>query len=350
MTNRRRTLPLGIFVLGACALLLAACTRQHVTYKGLKLTRPVAGKVTESDVTKFLDQLRNQNAKALPLPAETAIAKGHRATVDFVGTMGGTPFMGGTASGVQLVLGSGQMIPGFEEGIAGMRVGQTKDIKVTFPADYQEPALAGKTAVFRITLRGIEGLSRPPLTDEFAAQLSRGQLTSVDQLRRALREELVRQKQAQAEQSIRTQVAETLLAQWRGEPGRREVNRELDRIVQQQLQNAAQRGTGPAQGGPDAEAIRVSNRPAVIRSVKLSKVLAWVAKQEKITVTDGEVEQMANQMARQQGQEPAAFLEMVRQQKAFDLLRRRILEDRVMALIMQNAQVEEPKKLTPRGS
>jgi trigger factor len=203
--------------------------------------------------------------------------------------------------------------------------------------------------VFRITLRGVEGLSRPPLTDEFAAQVSRGQLTTVEQLRKALREELARQHQTQAEQSVRAQVAEALLGQWRGEPGRREVNRELDRIVQSTLQSASQRGAGPAQGGPDAESIRTSNRPGVVRSVKLSKVLAWIAKEEHIAVTDAEVEQMASQMARQQGQEPAAFLEMVRQQKAFDLLRRRILEDRVMALVMQNAQIEEPKRLTPRG-
>ncbi|MEK7476532.1 MAG: trigger factor [Candidatus Coatesbacteria bacterium] len=348
MFNRRATYPRCLFVLAASAWLTAGCTRQHVTYKGLKLTRPVVAKVTEGDVTRFLDQLRNQAAKAMPLPADSAAAKGNRATVDFVGTLGGTPFMGGTASGYALVLGAGQMIPGFEEGVVGMRVGQMKDVKVAFPADYQEPTLAGKTAVFRITLRGIEGLSRPPLTDEFAAQVSRGQLTTVEQLRKALREELARQHQTQAEQSIRAQVAEALLTQWRGEPGRREINRELDRIVQQTLQSAAQRGSGPAQGGPDAEAIRTSNRPGVVRSVKLSKVLAWIAKKEHIAVTDAEVEQAASQMARQQGQEPAAFLEMVRQQKAFDLLRRRILEDRVMALVMQNAQIEEPKRLTPR--
>jgi trigger factor len=350
MSNRTRAKPhLRVAAAAAALLAVAACTRQHVTYKGLKLTRMAVAQVTEGDVTRFIDRIRNQAAKAMPLPPDTTLRSGHRAVIDFVGTIGGTPFMGGTASGYPVVLGSGQMIPGFEEGLAGMRVGQMKSITVPFPADYQDATLAGKTAVFRITVRGVEGLSRPPLDEAFVAQVSRGQITSVEDLRRAVKEQIQQQNIVQSEQSMKTQAAEALLVQWRGEPGRREVNRELDRLVQQQLQASSQRGTGPAQGGPDAETIRTSNRPAVTKSVKLSKVLAWIAKQEGIAVTDGEAEQRINEMARGQGQDPATFLGMVRQQKAFDLFRRRILEDKVMTLILQNSLIEEPKRLIPRG-
>ena len=316
-----------------------------VTYKGLKLTRSAPVPVTAKDVTQFLEQARNQVAQPVPLPATTVLRAGHRAIIDFQGTLGGTPFTGGTGTAFPVVLGSGQMIPGFEEGIVGMRPGQSKTIPVTFPAAYQDPSLAGKQAMFLITVRAAESLQKPPLDADFARRISNGQITSVAQLKIAAQSQLTQQRVQQAEGSVRQQVAETLLAQVAKEPSAREVDKELDKVVQQQLQAAAQRGMGAAQGGPDAEALRTQHRPMVARGVKLSKILAWIAKQEKLGVTDGEVEQYATQLAQQQGQTPQAFLTMLKQQDHFESLRRRMLEDRVMTIILQHATIEEPRRL-----
>jgi trigger factor len=304
--------------------------------------------VSDGDVTRFLDQVRNQFARAVALPPGTPMRKGHRAVIDFAGRIGGTPFEGGTGTAMPVVLGSGQMIPGFEEGILGMTPGQTREIAATFPADYHEPELAGKQAAFTVTLRAGEALSKPPLDADFCAKVSGGRITVPSELRSAIRQQLGNQAIQRSEQSIRSQVTEALLGQWNPEPGKREINKELDRIVQQQLQAAAQQGRGPAQGGPDAESIRKSVRPGVVKGLRLSKVLARVAKLEGIAVTDGEVEQFATQMAQQQGQDPQAFLSQVRQQNLVEVLRRQIIEDRVMTLILQNAIIEEPKRLALR--
>lgn len=340
-TPRRLVSALPLFA----AVLAAGCSRINVTYKGLKLSRMTPAPVTAKDVTQFIDQARNQVAQPVPLPPDTVLRAGHRAIIDFQGTIGGTPFTGGTGTAFPVVLGSGSMIPGFEEGIIGMRPGQSRTISVTFPAAYHEAALAGQPAKFMVTVRAAESLQKPPLDAEFARRISNGQITSVAQLKVAAQQQLTQQRMQQAEASIRQQVAETLLAQWAKEPSAREVDKELDKVVQQQLQAAAQRGMGAAQGGPDAEALRTQHRPMVQRGVKLSKILAWIAKQESLAVTDGEVEQYATQLAQQQGQAPQAFLTMLKQQDHFESLRRRMLEDRVMTLILQHALIEEPRRL-----
>lgn len=326
----------------------AGCSRPKLTYKGLHLTRPPVLPVADGDVTRFIDGIRNQFAKAVPLDPATPLKAGHRAIIDFAGRIGGTPFEGGTGTAMPVVLGSGQMIPGFEDGILGMRTGQTREVKATFPTDYQEAALAGRTASFTVTVRAGEALTKPPLDAEFCARVTGGRITEASALRQAVRQQLGNQAIQRAEQSVRSQVAEALLGQWNPEPRNRDITKELDRVVQQQLQAAAQRGQGPAQGGPDAEAIRTSARPTVVKALRLSKVLARVAKLEGITVTDGEVEQFASQMAQQQGQDPQAFLAQVRQQNLVEVLRRQLIEERVMTLILQNAVMEEPKRLLTR--
>jgi trigger factor len=334
--------PVRIAAAALLAAALAGCSGPKVTYKGLKLNRQGIAKVTDRDVDQFLSQIRSQMAKAIPLPPGEALKAGDRAVIDFAGTVGGSAFTGGTATAYPIVLGTGQMIPGFEEGIIGMHAGQVRDIKVTFPKDYNQASLAGRAAVFHVTVRGGESLTRPPLDDDFARKVSGGRITSVADLRKAGREQVLNNRMQQAEASLKAQAAELLLAQWPKAPSSRDVTKELDRLVQQQLQAASQRGMGPAQGGPDADALRLQNRPAVERSVKLSAVLASIARQENVVVTDAEVEQMGTQMAQQQGQDPQQFLAMVKQNKLMDVLRRRILEDRIMTIILQNAMIAEP--------
>lgn len=346
MFNQNRSNRAGMVLLAlAVAASGAGCSGPKVTYKGLKLARQGMAKVTDRDVEQFLSQIRSQMAKATPLAPGAPLKSGDRAVIDFAGTIGGSAFSGGTATAYPIVLGTGQMIPGFEEGIIGMHAGQSKDIKASFPRDYQQASLAGKTAVFHVTIRGGESLSRPPLDDDFARKVSGGRIASVAELKKAGREQVAQNRMQQAEAALKAQAAEQLLAQWPKAPSTREVTKELDRVVQQQLQAASQRGMGPAQGGPDADALRLQNRPAVERSVKLSAILASIARQENVVVTDADVDQMGAQMAQQQGQDPQQFMTMIKQNKLTDVLRRRILEDRIMTIVLQNAEIAEPGKL-----
>jgi trigger factor len=325
----------------AAVIAMASCGDPKFEYKGLKLTKPNAPSITSVDVDRFLDNLRVQAAKPVPLEPGARLAKGNRAVIDFAGSIDGTPFEGGTAVAYPLVLGSGSMIPGFEEGITGMAPGQTKNIKVRFPVDYQEPSLAGKTAVFKITVREGQDLERPPLDDEFARQISRGGVSSVSALRKALREQLAQDRLRQMEQQLRNRAVDELMNRFSWRPSKGSVKAETERMVQQHVQMAIQRGTKPDVASQQAEALRSSYTQNATRNLVFSRIAKSIAKRENITVNDMELEQVAQQMAKSQGQDPAGIMKYLKENKLVDTLRNRILEDRVLAIVVENAVMED---------
>lgn len=328
----------------AILALSLGCGKPKLTYTGLKLVRPEIARVSDADVSNAMKQLRSNFAPSTPLSPGAAARSGHRVVIDFVGTIGGTPFQGGSQSGFPLVLGAEQMIPGFEEGLIGMKPGETRDIEATFPRNYHEANLAGRTAVFRTTLRLVESLRLPPLDADLARRASGGRLATVEELKRATREQIHQARLSQADRSLKMQAAEMLIAQWDREPGQREVDQALDQIVQQQLQAASRQGGGPPPSIPDVEAIRRTYGETVVKNLKLSKVLASIAKWENLSVTDQEVEQAAARIAQGRGQDPGQFTEELRRTKQLDNLRDRLIEERAMSFVLQGAEIEEAKQ------
>lgn len=128
----------------------------------------VKSKVTAADVDKMIQDLRKQNQNFVAV--ERAVKDGDRVTVNFEGFVDGTPFEGGKAEGYQVVIGSNSMIPGFEEGIIGAKIDKPFEINVTFPVDYNHAPLAGKDALFKLTVTGVEEGQLPELDDAFVAK------------------------------------------------------------------------------------------------------------------------------------------------------------------------------------
>ena len=128
-------------------------------FEDIQIERLVAD-VEEGDVQQVLSRLAEQNRNYTPKEGEAAAEKGDKATLDFVGKIDGEPFEGGSGENVDLVLGSGSFIPGFEAQLEGMKVGESRTISVTFPEDYSAPALAGKAASFDVTRQGDGGAGR----------------------------------------------------------------------------------------------------------------------------------------------------------------------------------------------
>ena len=122
--------------------------------------------VSDADVQAELDRLIDRNATKVDVTDRAAV-NGDTVNIDFVGTVDGVKFDGGEAEGYDLVLGSGSFIPGFEDQVVGMNIGDKKDVNVTFPENYQAADLAGKAAVFAVTVNKIQGKVLPELTDEF---------------------------------------------------------------------------------------------------------------------------------------------------------------------------------------
>ena len=122
--------------------------------------------VGEDEILTELENLRERQATWVEEPEETEASEGHQVTVDFVGTVDGVAFEGGSAEGVEVELGSGRMIPGFEEQLAGARSGEERNLEVSFPEDYGNAELAGKQAVFAATVTAIKRRELPELDDE----------------------------------------------------------------------------------------------------------------------------------------------------------------------------------------
>lgn len=186
---------------GSTRLVSVDNVEKYVTiaeYKGIALDHSVAG-VTDENVEKRVAQ--NLQGKSEEVTDKDAVIQnGDTATINFVGTKDGVAFEGGTANNYDLVIGSGTMIPGFEEGILGMKKGETKDITVTFPENYKSSELAGQEAVFQIT---VQSFKRPPeLTDTWAA--ANTDYKTADEYRASVRTQLEQEAQDQAESSLRS--------------------------------------------------------------------------------------------------------------------------------------------------
>lgn len=175
-------------------------------YKGIKI-RKAEYTVTDADVEKEIDNMRTRVAETVDV-TDRAAATGDTVKIDFVGVADGKQFEGGTAEGYDLTLGSGSFIPGFEEGVVGMKLGEKKDVAVKFPDDYQAEELKGKPATFTVTLHKISGKKLPELNDEFAKKMGS---ENVEKYRATVKERLERNAASRAlnetEDSILTEIA-----------------------------------------------------------------------------------------------------------------------------------------------
>ena len=181
-------------------------------YTGIKIEK-FEYTVTDADVDKEIDSTRERFAESVDV-TDRAAQNGDTVNIDFEGKMDGVAFDGGSAQGYDLTLGAGQFIAGFEEQVVGMNVGETKDVNVTFPEDYQAENLKGKPAVFTVTVHKITGKVLPELNEEFAKKVGSD---SVDAYRVKVRERLEKAAASRSlnetENSIITEIAKTASAE-----------------------------------------------------------------------------------------------------------------------------------------
>ncbi len=156
-------------------------------YKGVSVTKPESTEVTDEDVEKELKRQQDANAKIVDV-TDRPVADGDMIKLDFAGSVDGEAFDGGTAENYDLTVGSHSFIPGFEEQLVGLGVGEEKDVEVTFPEDYHQKDLAGKPAVFHCKVNGIKTKVLPELNDEFADEVS--EFTTLEEYKADLRSNL----------------------------------------------------------------------------------------------------------------------------------------------------------------
>ncbi|MFZ7155897.1 trigger factor [Avibacterium avium] len=306
----------------------------EVELKGLdqiKVEKPVV-EITEADIDKMVDVLRKQQAtwEETQEPAKAD----DRVTIDFVGTVDGEEFEGGKATDFVLAMGQGRMIPGFEEGIIGHKAGDQFDIDVTFPEEYHAENLKGKAAKFAITLKKVEVMVLPELTDEFVAKFGPNTKTVAD-LRAEIAKNMQRELKNALAARLKNQVVEGLVEQNQIDVPAAAVEQEIDVLRQQ----AAQRFGGNQQQA--AQLPRELFEEQAKRRVQVGLLLAEVIASNKLSVDEAKVNTMIDEIASAYEQ-PAEVVEYYKNNKELmNNIRNAVLEEQAVDAILEKAQVSE---------
>ena len=198
------------------------------SYKGMKI-KEFAYNVTDEEMDAEINRLLDRNARKVPVEGRAA-QNGDIANIDFVGSVDGVKFDGGEAEGFDLTLGSGQFIPGFEDQVIGMNIGEKKDVNVTFPENYQAENLKGKAAVFAVTLNSLQAKELPELNDEFIKDATGSE--SVEAYKAKTKERLQQQADRRSNDATENSILDAIAENTEVEIPQAMIDREIDSLMQ----------------------------------------------------------------------------------------------------------------------
>ncbi len=291
-----------------------------------------------------LNELREGMAQLKVVDEERPAADGDFVMIDFKGFLDGVPFERGEAVDYMLQLGSKHFIPGFEEQVVGMAVGDSKEIGVTFPAEYGVPDLAGKPVTFQVTLKEIKAKELPPLDDDFARQF--GPYETMEQLREKISEVFEKEELQKIENELKDAAVKALIAKHEFEVPEAMVEKQQTVLIENMRSNLASRNLDFAKIGTSEETIRSQSREVAVSQVKGSLLLAAVAEKEGIRIEDSELEEKIRDFAAQANKD---FEEInaiyAANPYAKDTLVMQLREDKVIDYLLKNANVVEVDKV-----
>ena len=313
---------------------------QLADFKTFTVEKPVAD-VTDADVDEAIKRIADQS-RAYVAKGEGAKAEsGDRVTINFKGTIDGTPFEGGTGEGIQVAIGSNSFIPGFEEQLVGIAAGEARTLKVTFPKNYASEKLAGQAAEFETTATAVEAPQDTVIDDEFAKTLG---LELLDKLKEAARERLVAEFAGASRQRVKRALLDRLDETHRFEAPPSLVEEEFKLMWTSIKAEMESSGKTFADENTTEEAAKEEYHKIADRRVRLGLVLSDIGEKNKITVTDDEVGRAVIERARQMpGREKEVWDYYRSNANALAQLRAPIYEDKVVDFILELANVTEKK-------
>jgi len=307
----------------------------------LSLKRPVY-EPTKAEVDEAVDELAKQNRTYETKTGKTVKAKdGDMVVIDFLGKVDGVAFEGGAAEGAELVLGSGQFIPGFEEQLVGAKPDSDVEVKVTFPADYQAETLKGKDAVFEVKVKEVKAPVDAPADDAFAEKLG---VENLEKLRELLKTNLEQQYAGATRFKLKRALLDQLDTKHDFPLPPKMVEAEFASIWQQVQQDKEAGNLPPEDAKKSDKKLQEEYRKIAERRVRLGLVLAEIGRANNVQVTDQEVNEAMLTEARRYGPQAQQVYDLFRQNpNAQAQLRAPIFEDKVVDLIVEKAKVKDQK-------
>ncbi len=312
-------------------------------FTGLKLERLTADVAPEA-IDKAIDDLAGRATTWAP-DADRAAASGDRVTVDFVGTIGGEAFEGGSTDDAQIVLGQGGFIPGFEEGLTGAKAGEERTIPATFPADYPVETLAGKEASFAVKVKEVAAPVRPVIDDAFAKTFG---AESLEKLKELVGAQIAREYETASRLKLKRELLDQLEKIHSFELPPSLVESEYEAIWRQFNENLHQSGRTLQEAlqseGKTEEEARAEYRQIAERRVRLGLVVGEIGERNAIKITQDEMRRALIEQARRfPGHEKSVYEYYEKTPGALADLRAPIFEDKVVDLVLEKVQPPEKK-------
>jgi len=306
--------------------------------EGLQLER-LTVEPDEGAVDEQVKQLANQSKRWEDAPKKHAAAAGDLVVIDFAGEVGGTPFEGGKGEDMSVELGSGQLIPGFEDQLIGAKVGDERQVKVTFPEEYQAENLKGKDAVFAVTVKAVKTAGETKVDEEFAKSLG---LDSLDKLKELIREQQVQELNGLTRTHMKRQLLDQLAARHDFQVPVSMVEAEYQNILAQ-LQHEASHEEDPAAALAEIESEADDYRRIAERRVRLGLLLSEIGAANGIEVSEPEMNRLIMQAASQyQPKDRETFIRYIQQEPmAAAQLRAPLYEDKVVDYLFGQAEISD---------
>jgi trigger factor len=306
-------------------------------YKGLEVGR-AENEVPDDVVEREIERVREGFARLEPVEREAA--EGDSLLIDFEGLLDGTPFQGGQAEDYLLGLGSGQLIEGFEEQLAGVKAGEEREVSVTFPDEYQAEQLAGKDAVFKVKVKEVREKILPDLDDDFASDAS--EFDTLEELRADVREKVGAALDSRSEEDFRIAAVDAAVAASTVDvPDELVTARATERLERMERQ-LAQRGMDPnaflQMQGKTREELIEESKPDAEKELQREAVVTAIAEAEGIEVSDEELVEALEHSAEHERTTPEKLLERLRENGRDKMISEDIRARKAIELVAEEAK------------
>lgn len=296
--------------------------------------------VSEEQVDRVIQAEQEKNAVLEPVE-DRPVQKGDQAKIDYEGFVDGVPFEGGKGEGYDLEIGSGTFIPGFEDQIIGHQVGDAFDVEVTFPEDYHAEELSGKEAIFKTKLHEIHEKKLPELDDDFAQDVS--EYDTLEAYRKSVREDLEKRAEEAHQADQENQAVQGLIDCSKFDLPESMIDEQVEIEVRNMANQIGQMGLTLDQyfqyTGGNLDAFRKQQRPMATLRLSGDLVLEALADQEKMEVSDEELDQELQKLAEQYGgDQPEAFVKKVKDLGNDAMVRDDVKKKKAIAFLMSKVQ------------
>ncbi len=305
-------------------------------YKGIPVAdEPV--EVGDQELADALEELRRMHATLEPVDEERPARAGDHVLIDFEGFLDGTAIEGGKSENYTLLLGSDTLVPGFEEQVAGMSKGESREIQVRFPDGYRDKGLAGRDVVFKVKLKAVQKNVLPELDGEFAKDLGIGE--GLEELKERLKADLLAHKRQKTGARQKQEIMKTLLEKNLFDLPPSLVEKEVRHMVLRRHQEMLASSQTPSEAGFDLKAFKEQAGPAAETRVRTSLILTAIAEAEGVTVSDAEVERYMRAMSAETGYSMDEIKRLYQKKEGgLDGIRAVLGEEKVMELLLKEAK------------